>query len=234
MMEIVPGKGKAIALNVVIGGGTPTIVNVHGPAGGDDSWASKASSWAAVAMYEAAKSDGDTTSVLIWGDFKDWLESAGHPTTKRFTVLWKQCRLVRAGHSAEEDRQPTREGHKMDSYLLNARLDLWAMREGPYLAPGRPPTALRSDRGPVALGIPLAVAAEDSITRLAYSHAQDRLHARRSDSPGTQEVAAAVVQRDCDDPTLQNWLSSERDEASMDTPAVQFVFDLLYAFRRNR
>ena len=37
--------------------------------------------------------------------------------------------------------------------------------------------------------------------------------------------------RAMDDPTLREWLSSNPDEASMDRPAVQAVFDVLYAFR---
>ena len=111
----------------------------------------------------------------------------------------------------EEDRQPTREGHKLDSYLLNAPLVPWAMQERPYLAPGRPPTALRSEHGPVVLGIPVAVATKERITRLAYSHAQGRLHAIRSDSPGVREAAEAVLQRAYDDPTLREWLSSVPD-----------------------
>ena len=92
-------------------------------------------------MYAAAKSAGGTRPVLIGGDFNVWLESPRHPTTKRFVALWEQCGFLRAGHSVEEDRQPTR-GHKLDSYLLNAPLVPWAMRERPHLAPGRPPTAL--------------------------------------------------------------------------------------------
>ena len=66
---------------------------------------------------------------------------------------------MRAGHLAEEDQQPTSEGHKVDSYLLNALLVPWAMRERPYLAPGGSPTAPGSHHGPMVLGIPLAVVA---------------------------------------------------------------------------
>ena len=143
----------------------------------------------------------------------------GHYTTTSSNV---------AGHSVEQDRQPTREGHKLDSYLLNTPLVPWAMGERPGLAPGRPPTALGSDHGPVVLGIPPAVAAKERITCLASSHAQGKLHTIRSDSPGVPEAAAAMLQRACDDPTLLGWLSSDRDEATMGTPAVQAVFDLLY------
>ena len=99
----------------------------------------------------------------------------------------------------------------MDFYLLNPPLVLWAMHERPYRAPGRPPAVLRLDHGLVVLGIPLVVAAKERITRLAYSHAQGRLHAICSHSPGVPGAAAAVLQRACDDPTLQEWLSSDRD-----------------------
>ena len=108
---------------------------------------------------------------------------------------------------AEEDRQPTHEGHRLDSYLLNAPLVPRAMRERPYLAPGRPPAALGSDHGPMVLSVPLAVAAKERITLLAYSHAQGKLDAMRPDSPGLREPAAAVLQQACDDPALKGWLS---------------------------
>ena len=62
--------------------------------------------------------------------------------------------------------------------MLSAPLVSWEMRERPYLALGRPPTALGSNDGLVVLSIPLAVA---RITRLAYSHAQGRHHAICSD-----------------------------------------------------
>ena len=173
MVDIVPSK--AMALDVVTASGTLTIVNVHSPGSGGDSWAPKASFWADVAMYTAANSAGGTRPVLIGGYSNVWLESPGHPTTKRFVALWKQCGFPRAGHSVEEDRKPTRDGHKLDS---------WAMQERPYLAPGRPPTALGSNHGPVVQGILLAVGAKERIMRLAYSHARGRLHTIRSDSPG--------------------------------------------------
>ena len=80
VVDIVPGK--AMALNVVTTCGTFTVINVHGPDGGDDSWASKASFWGDVAMYEVAKSAGGTRPVLIRGDFNVWLESPGHPTRR--------------------------------------------------------------------------------------------------------------------------------------------------------
>ena len=127
---------------------------------------------------------------------------------------------MRAGHSAEEDRQPTREGHKLDSYLLNALLVPWAMCERPYQSPGKSFAALGSDHGPVVLGIPLVVVAKERITRLAYSHTRGRLHAIRSDSPGVREAAAAVLQRACDDPALNRWLWSDQDTTTMGTPEV--------------
>ena len=104
------------------------------------------------------------------------------------------------------------------------------MRERLYLAPGRPPTTLGLEHGLVVRSITLAVCAKERITRLAYWHAQGRLHAIRLDSPGVREAATAVLQRACDDPTLLEWLWSDRDEATMGTPAVQAVFDLLCAF----
>ena len=121
-------------------------------------------------MYAASNSFGGTKLVLIGRDFNVW--SPGHPTTKRFVTMWDQCRFPRLGHSVEEDRQPRCDGHKLDSHLLNGLLVPWAMREGPYVAPGRPPTALRSDHGPVVLGMPPPLAANERIMRLAYSHTQ--------------------------------------------------------------
>ena len=82
VMDIVPGK--AMALDVVTAGGTLTVINVQGPGSGGDSWASKASFWADVAMYAAAKSAGGTRAVLLRGEFNVWLESPWHPTTRRF------------------------------------------------------------------------------------------------------------------------------------------------------
>ena len=228
IVDIVPGK--AMALDVVTAGGTLTVINVHGPGSGGDSWASKASFWADVAMYAAAKSAGGTRAVLLGGDLNVWLESPWHPTTRRFQALSEQCGFHRAGPEREEDRRPTRAGHRLDSFLLNSPLVPWAARERPHLAPGRSPASLGSDHGPVVLDIPLAVADKERVTRMAYSHAQGRLHAIRPDSPGVREAAAAVLQKACGDRRLQAWLSSDQDTATMGTSEVQAVFDLLYAF----
>ena len=222
MVDIV--LGKAMALDVVTAGGTLTVINVHGS--GSDSWASKASFSADVAMYAAAKSAGGVWPVLIAGDFSVWLESPGHPTTRRFTALWDKCGFLRRGDAAEEDRQPTRAGHTLNSFLLNTPLVAWAMREGPHLTPGRSPASLGFDHGPVVLSIPLAVAAKERSKQLA----RGRLHTIGPDSPRVREAAAAVPQRACDKPALRGWLSSDQNTATMGTPGVQAVFDLLYAF----
>ena len=229
IVDIVPGK--AMALDVVTAGGTLTVINVHGPGSGGDSWASKASFWPDVAMYAAAKSAVGTRAVLLGGDFNVWLESPWHPTTRRFQALWEQCGFHRAGPEGEEDRRPTRAGHRLDSFLLNSSLVPWAARERPHLAPGRCPASLGPDHGPVVLDLPLAVAGKERVTRMAYSHAQGRLHAIRPDSPGVREAAAAVLKKACGDRRLQAWLSSDHDTATMGTSEVQAVFDLLYAFR---
>ena len=220
-----------MALDVVTAGGTLTVINVHGPGSGGDSWASKASFWADVAMYAAATSVGGTRAVLLGGDFNVWLESPWHRTTRRFQALWEQCGFHMAGPAEEEDRMPTREGHRLDSFLLNSPLVPWAARERPHPAPGRSPASLGSDHGPVVLDIPLAVAGKERVTMMAYSHAQGRLHAIRPDSPGVREAAAVVLQKAREDRTLRAWLLSDHDTATMDTSEVQAVFDLLYAFR---
>ena len=149
----------------------------------------------------------------------------------RFQALWEQCGFHKAGGAEEEDRRPTRAGHRPDSFLLNSPLVPWAARERPHLAPGRSPASLGSDHGPVVLDIPPAVAGKERVTRMAYSHAQGRLHGIRPDSPGAREAAAAVLQKACEDGTLRVWLSLDRETATMGTSEVQAVFDLLYAFR---
>ena len=154
-------------------------------------------------MYAAAKSAGGTRAVLLGGDFNVWLESPWHPTTRRFQALWEQCGFHRAGPEREEDRRPTRAGHRLDSFLLNSPLVPWAARERPHLAPGRSPASLGSDHGPVVLDLQLAVAGKERVTRMAYSHAQGRLHAIRPDSPGVREAAAAILQKACGDRRLQ-------------------------------
>ena len=201
VMDIV--RGKAMALDVVIAGGALTVINVHGPGSGGASWASKASLRADLAMYAAAKSAGGTRAVLLGGDFNVWQESPWHPTMRRFQALWEQCGFRRAGPEWEEDRRPTRAGHRLDSFLLNSPLFPWAARERPHLAPGRSPASLGSDHGPVVRDIPLAVAGKARNSRMAYSHAQGRLHAIRADSPGAREAAAAVLQKACGDRRLQ-------------------------------
>ena len=117
-----------------------------------------------------------------------------------------------------------------DSFLLNSPLVPWAAREQPHLAPGRFPASLGSDHGPEVLDIPLAVAGKERVTRMAYSHAQGRLHAIRPNSPGVREAAAVVLQKACEDRTLRAWLSSDQNNATMGTSEVQAFFDLLYAF----
>ena len=115
--------------------------------------------------------------------------------------------------------------------MLNLPLVPWAARERPHLAPGRSPASLGSDHGPVVLDIPLAVAGKEWVTRMAYSHAQGRLHAVRPESPGVREAAAVVLQKASEDWPLRAWLWSDQDTATMGTSEVQAVFDLLYAFR---
>ena len=163
--------------------------------------------------------------------FNVWLESPGHSTTRRFRALCQQCGFHRAGPAQEEDRRPTRAGHRPDSFLLNSPLVPWAARERPHLAPGLSPASLGCDHGPVVLDIPLAVAGKERVTRMAYSHAQGRLHAIRPDFPGVREAAAAVLQKACENQTLRAWLSSDQDTATMGTSEVQAVFNVLYAFR---
>ena len=157
--------------------------------------------------------------------------SPWHPTTRRFQALWEACGFHRAGPAKEEDRRPTRAGHRLDSFVLNSLLVPPAVREIPHLPPGRSPASLGSDHGPVVLDIPLAVAGKERVPRMAYSHAQGRLHAIRPISPGVREAAAVVLQKACEDWTLRAWLSSDQDTATMGTSEVQAVFDLLYAFR---
>ena len=222
--------GKAMALDVMTAGGKLTVINVHGPGCGGDSWASKASFWADVAMYAAAKSARGTKPVL-GGNFNVWLESPGHPTTRRFTAMWEQCGFLRGGDAAEEDRRPTRARHRLDSFLLNSPLVPWAMRERPHLAPGTSPASLGFDHSSVVVSVPLAVAAKERITRLAYSHSQGRRDALHPDFPGVRAAAAAMLRKACEDQALRGWLSSHHDAATMGAPEVQAVFDLLYAFR---
>ena len=83
----------------------------------------------------------------------------------------------------------------------------------------------------MVLDIPLAVAGKERVTRMAYSHAQGKLHAIRPDSPGVREAAVVVLQKACEDRTLRAWASSDQDTATMGMSEVQAVFDLLYAFR---
>ena len=64
-----------------------------------------------------------------------------------------------------------RAGHKLDSFLLNALVVLWAMHQRPHLAPGSSPALLGCDHGHVLVSIPLALAAVETITCLVYSHA---------------------------------------------------------------
>ena len=129
VVDIVPGK--AMALDVVTAGGTLTVINVHGLGCGGDSGASKASFWADVAMYAAAKSAGATKAVLLGGDFNVWLEYPGHPTRKSFQALREQCGFYRAGAAAEEDRRPTKAGHRLDSQLATGPMGgAWAPTPG--------------------------------------------------------------------------------------------------------
>ena len=91
--------------------------------------------------------------------------------------------------------------------------------------------SLGSNHGLVVLSIPLAVAAKERITWVAYSRAQGRLHAMSRDSPGVREAAVAVLQRACDDRALKGWILSDQDSATTGMPEDQAVFDLLYALR---
>ena len=151
--------------------------------------------------------------------------------TRRFQAPWEQCGFHRAGPAQEQDGRPMRAGHRLDSFLPNSPLVPWAACVRPHLALGRSPASLGSDHGPVVLDIPLPVAGKERVTRMAYSHAQGRLHAIRPDSPGVRVAAAVVLRKACEDRQLRAWLSSDQDTDTMGTSEVQAVFDLLYAFR---
>ena len=99
-------------------------------------------------------------------------------------------------------------------------------KNSPHLPPRRCLASLGSAHGPVVLSIPLAVVAKERSTRLAYSHAQDRLHAIRPDSPGIREAAMAVLRKACEGPALRGWLLADQDTATMGTSEAQAVFDL--------
>ena len=111
VVDIVPGK--AMALDVVTARGTLTVINVHSPGSDSDSWACKASFWADVAMYAAAKTAGGTRAVLLGGDFNVSLEFPWHLTTRRFqalsgTVSFPQGRPGSGGgQEAHQGRAPT-------------------------------------------------------------------------------------------------------------------------------
>ena len=117
VVDIVPGK--AMALDVVTTGRTLTVINVRGQGSGGDSWASKASFWADVAMYAAAKSAGGTRAVPLGGDFNVWLESPGHPTTKRFQAF--PAVRVAQGRRGSGGGQAALEG-RASTGLLSAHL----------------------------------------------------------------------------------------------------------------
>ena len=110
IVDIVPGK--AMALDVVTAGGTLSVINVHGPGSGGDSLASKASFWADVAMYAAAKSAAGTGAVLLGRDFN----VSGVPVAPHHeevpspvgTVWFPQGRPgTRGGQEAHEGRAAT-------------------------------------------------------------------------------------------------------------------------------
>ena len=125
-----------MALDVVTASGMLRVINFHGQGSDGDSWAPKVSLWADVPMYPATRSAGGTRPVLIGGDFNVWFESPAHAIMKRFVALWEHCGFQRAWHLWDEDPRPTREGHQLDSHVLNAPLVPWAVCEHPYLAPG--------------------------------------------------------------------------------------------------
>ena len=111
VVDIVPGK--AMALDVVTAGGTLTVINVHGPGSSGDSWASKLSFWADVAMYAAAKSAGGTRAVLLGRQLQ---RVAGVPVSPHHeevpspvgTVWVPQGRPgTGGGQEAHESRAPT-------------------------------------------------------------------------------------------------------------------------------
>ena len=98
VVDIVPGK--AMALDAMTAG-RMHIRQCLGPGSGGESWASKASFWAGATMYAAAKSARCTRPVLIGGEFNNWVESPGQPTTKRFVAVWEHCEILRAKHGME-------------------------------------------------------------------------------------------------------------------------------------
>ena len=138
---------------------------------------------------------------------------------------------MRAGHLVKVDNQATHDGLKLGAFQLNPPLVPWAMGERPHLALGRPTEALGSHNGPVVLSIPLAVAAKELVTHMAYSHAQGRLHDIQPHSPRVRNATADVMQQAGDHPTIRAWLLSTQDGTNMDALAVHIVLGVLYAFQ---
>ena len=108
--------GKAMALDVVTAGGTLTVSSVHRLGSGGDSWASKASIWADVAMYAAVKGAGATRAVFLGGDFNVWLESPG-PLLHEEVPGPVGALLVPKGRSGRGGGQAALEGRAWTGHL---------------------------------------------------------------------------------------------------------------------
>ena len=226
--DIVPGQ--AMAIEVGSGEGSITLVNIHGPRFGDNSWTKKKAFWSEIIMFVAAKSRAGAHPVLVGGDFNLWMDRLGHATTQQFMDVWLAEGFMQLGREEELDQGPSRGAHRLDSFLMNGPLLAWASKEDLCVCPSAARGLLGSDHAPVLVSVPMAVNAPGMDARVPFTHMVERLCEFDPISPQVTEVAAQHMQATLQDAKLRPCLGFSPED-TLTQQQVTAVFRYLEEFR---
>ena len=219
--EIVPGK--AAALEICTDGGGLTLNNVHGPQAGCSPWTGRAAFWADIQMYATARSLGWRHPVIIAGDTNVYMDATSNPATEHFRAGWEACGFRRATAGSEEDMTPTLHPsrHRVDTFLVNAPLLRWSLRESVWARGMAHPKSISLDHLPVRLALPgLLNAAGRAAMPTPYSHTEGRLLPYDAEAAAVQHCLWAAVTAAQDEPSLTPWLGPAEKRAYGSMPAA--------------
>ena len=119
----------------------------------------------------------------------------------------------------------------MDTFLVNAPLLLWSLRESVWARGTAHPQVINSDHLPVRLALPgFLSAAGRAAVPTPYSHTEGRLLPYDAEAAPVQHCLWAAVTAAQDEPSLAPWLGPAEQHAygSMPAAAVDKVFEHLH------
>ena len=172
--------------------------------------------------------------MVIAGDTNVYMDATSNPATEHFRASWEACVSRRATAGGEEDMTPRLHPsrHRVDTFLVNAPLLPWSLRESVWARGMAHPRVIGWDHLPVRPALPgLLNAARRAAMPTPYSHTEGRLLPYDAEAAPVQHYLWAAVTAAQDEPSLAPWLGPAEQHAygSMPAAAVDKVFEHLHA-----